>query len=272
MSAVPVESPSSGPAGGPEWTRRPAGLSRAVATELVQRIVSGAYPPGGTLPTEPALCETFSVSRTVIRESVKMLQEKGLVRVRQGSGTLITDPDSWNLLDEQVLSASIGAERDSGILDDLVVTRRLLEADMAFVAARTIDTAGLARLCELVDLMDTLVADWPRYMSRDREFHDVVMRASGNRIARGVVRALESQAADTARYVGHPNADGCIASNRGHREIYECIAAGDAEGAAAAMNRHITSGWLARRPISEGADRLDRAPSAGTAPRPGPST
>jgi DNA-binding FadR family transcriptional regulator len=244
----------------PAWTRRPAGLSRAVTTEIVQRIVAGTYPPGSALPTEPALCEAFSVSRTVVRESVKMLQEKGLVRVRQGSGTVITDPDSWNLLDEQVLAASIGSERDSAILDDLVVTRRLLEADMAFVAARSIDEAGLARLRELVDLMDTLVADWPRYVAHDKEFHDVIMRVSGNRIARGVVRSLESQAADAARYVGRPDTDGCVASNRGHREIYERIAAGDADGAAEAMTRHITQAWLSRRPGTSGADRLDREP------------
>jgi DNA-binding FadR family transcriptional regulator len=254
MSTAPLDE------GAPAWTRRPAGLSRAVATELVQRIVAGTYPPGSALPTEPALCETFSVSRTVVRESVKMLQEKGLVRVRQGSGTVITDPDSWNLLDEQVLAASIGSERHSGILDDLVVTRRLLEADMAFVAAHSIDEAGLARLRELVDLMDTLVADWPRYRPNDKEFHDVIMRASGNRIARGVVRSLESQAADAARYVGQPGTADCLASNRGHREIYERIAAGDAEGAAEAMNRHITEAWLSRRQGTGGADRLDREP------------
>jgi DNA-binding FadR family transcriptional regulator len=252
MSTAPLDE------GAPAWTRRPAGLSRAVATELVQRIVAGTYPPGSALPTEPALCETFSVSRTVVRESVKMLQEKGLVRVRQGSGTVITDPDSWNLLDEQVLAASIGSERHSGILDDLVVTRRLLEADMAFVAAHSIDEAGLARLRELVDLMDTLVADWPRYRPNDKEFHDVIMRASGNRIARGVVRSLESQAADAARYVGQPGTADCLASNRGHREIYERIADGDAEGASAAMSRHITDAWLSRRGDTEGTARLER--------------
>jgi DNA-binding FadR family transcriptional regulator len=266
MTAAPLDGP-----GPPAWTRRPTGLSRAVATELVQRIVAGTYPSGSLLPTEPALCETFSVSRTVVRESVKMLQEKGLVRVRQGSGTVVADPDSWNLLDEQVLAASIAAEEDSAILDDLVVTRRLLEADMAFVAARTIDPDGLRQLRELVEQMDAVVADWARYMPRDKEFHDVVMRASGNRIARGVVRSLESQAADTARYVGRPDTAGCTASNRGHREVYERIAAGDAPGAAEAMSRHITEAWLARRTDGRGADRLDRShPSHPHRPQEGP--
>src|SRR5437868_735380 len=76
----------------PAWVRRPANLGRAVTAELVERIVRGVHPPGTPLPPEPALCETFSVSRTVIREAMKVLQEKGLVQVRQGSGTVVTAP------------------------------------------------------------------------------------------------------------------------------------------------------------------------------------
>ncbi|MFE9043408.1 FadR/GntR family transcriptional regulator [Streptomyces sp. NPDC007818] len=251
------ETPVDG-AAAPGWTRRPAGLSAAVARELVQRIVAGRYPSGTPLPTEPSLCETFSVSRTVVRESVKMLQEKGLVRVRQGSGTLVTEPDAWNLLDAQVLGATIGSDPGSGILDDLVVTRRLLESDMTFVAAGVIEAEQLDRLRDLVEDMDGLVTDWPAYKPKDQEFHDVIMRVSGNRIARGVVRSLEWQAADAARYVGNPTTDDCVESNRGHRRIYELMAAGDAAGAAQAMTRHITDAWLARRQDNDGAERLAR--------------
>ncbi|WP_254878898.1 FadR/GntR family transcriptional regulator [Streptomyces sp. NA04227] len=253
-----IGSPADGSAATPAWTRRPAGLSTAVARELVERIVSGVYPSGSALPTEPSLCETFSVSRTVIRESVKMLQEKGLVRVRQGSGTLVTERDAWNLLDAQVLAATISTDPGSSVLDDLVVTRRLLEADMVFVATGTLDEAGLRQLGALVDLMDTLVTDWPTYMPRDKEFHDLIMKASGNRIARGVVHSLELQAADAAKYVGSPTTSDCVDSNRGHREIFERMAAGDAAGAAAAMQAHITEAWLARRQSDEGTERLAR--------------
>jgi DNA-binding FadR family transcriptional regulator len=59
----------------PEWARRPANLASALTAELVEQIVRGQYPPGAALPAEPALCEAFSVSRTVVREAVKMLQE-----------------------------------------------------------------------------------------------------------------------------------------------------------------------------------------------------
>ena len=73
------------------------------------------------------------------------------------------------------------------------------------------------------------------------------MQASGNRIARGVVRSLESQVVNTARYMGRSERALCVASNRGHRRIYERIAAHDPDGAAEAMVTHITEAWLVRR-------------------------
>jgi len=81
---------AAGVAAPPAWTRRPANLATAVTAELVERIIRGVHPPGSPLPPEPVLCVTFSVSRTVVREAVKILQEKGLVQVRQGTGTMVT--------------------------------------------------------------------------------------------------------------------------------------------------------------------------------------
>lgn len=231
----------------PAWARRPANLASALAAELVERIVGGVHPPGTPLPPEPALCEAFSVSRTVVREAVKMLQEKGLVQVRQGAGTLVTPPAMWNMLDELVLAASIAEDESIDILDDLVVTRRLLESDMANVAARVATQDVVARLRELVDRMDELVDDHITYAEHDRAFHDAIMQTSGNRIARAVVRSLESQVINTARYMGRPERAQIVASNQGHRRIYERIAAHDPAGAAEAVFTHITEAWLVRR-------------------------
>jgi DNA-binding FadR family transcriptional regulator len=239
---------TSGPvAPSPAWARRPANLASALAAELVERIVGGVHPPGTPLPPEPALCETFSVSRTVVREAVKMLQEKGLVQVRQGAGTMVTLPTMWNMLDELVLAASIAKDERIEVLDDVVVTRRLLESDMANVAARVATQDVIDRLRTLVDRMDELVDDHITYAEHDRAFHDVIMQTSGNRIARAVVRSLEGQVVNTARYMGRPERAQCVASNRGHRRIYERIAAHDPAGAAEAVFTHITEAWLVRR-------------------------
>ncbi|MEV4173159.1 FadR/GntR family transcriptional regulator [Nonomuraea sp. NPDC049709] len=251
------ESPGSVPVP-PAWVRRPASLGKAVTAELVERIVRGVHPPGTPLPPEPVLCETFSVSRTVVREAVKILQEKGLVQVRQGAGTMVTPPTMWDMLDELVLAATIDMDESLGILDDLVVTRRLLESDMAYLAARVADEDTIERLRTLVDRMDELVDDHVTYADHDRAFHDTIMQASGNRIARGVVRALESQVINTARYLGKPERALCVASNQGHRRIYERIAAHDSDGAAEAMFTHITEAWLVRRSASSAPVRLQR--------------
>lgn len=251
-------SPRSASAPAPPWARRPASLAGAVARELVVRIVSGTHAPGSQLPPEPSLCETFGVSRSVIREAMKVLQEKGLVVVRQGSGTVVTPPELWNMLDELVLGASITEDRDLTILNDLVVTRRLLESDMAHVAAKVAIPETIERLGSLVDQMDRLVDVVSEYAEHDRAFHDVIMKASGNRIARAVVRALESQAKNTARYMGRIDRDLCIASNNGHRAIYERIAARDAEGAEQAMFQHITEAWLVRQGGDARPSRLAR--------------
>src|SRR5688572_29456534 len=187
MRAVPIGESGAVAPPPPPWVLRPANLANAVAAELVERIVRGVYVPGRPLPPEPALCDAFSVSRTVVREAVKMLQEKGLVQVRQGSGTTVTAPTTWNMLDELILKASIAKDENLDILDDVVVTRRLLESDMANVAARTATQDVVDRLGGFVDEMDKLLNDHAAYADHDRAFHDVIMRASGNRIARAVV-------------------------------------------------------------------------------------
>jgi hypothetical protein len=134
-SSVTTAGSPDGLAALPAWPRRPARLGTAVTDALVERIVSGDLGPGTLLPTEPRLCEAFSVSRTVIREAVKILEQKGLVRIKQGQGTTVAKPDEWNLLDPVVLEASVRHDKDLRILDDLVEVRRVLESDMAGQAA-----------------------------------------------------------------------------------------------------------------------------------------
>jgi DNA-binding FadR family transcriptional regulator len=115
------------------------------------------------------------------------------------------------------------------------------------VAARLVTDDVVAQLRAVVDRMDELVDDPIAYATYDRDFHDLIMQTSGNRLARAVVRALEGQVLNTVRYMGNPHREQCIASNRGHRQIYERIAAREPAAAAEAMFTHITEAWLVRR-------------------------
>jgi GntR family galactonate operon transcriptional repressor len=107
---------------------RPAKLGTTVVEQLVDDIVRGALRPGSALPPEGDLCEEFGVSRTVIRESVKVIQEKGLVRIEHGRGTQVTDPRRWNLLDDVVLTSVIAHDENATFLDELVSVRTALNS------------------------------------------------------------------------------------------------------------------------------------------------
>jgi DNA-binding FadR family transcriptional regulator len=229
------------------WPKRPARLGAVVVSELLNRIVSGELPPLSTLPNEPALCEAFGVSRTVIRESVKLLEEKGLVRVRQGQGTTVTPKDDWNLLDPIVLESSVSHDHELRILDDIVEVRRVLEAQMARQAATNAAEEDLSELRRLIAKMADEARTPSIFIVTDVDYHDGIMRASGNRLARAVVRTVHTEARASVRYTGQPRRIDCETSNVGHLAIYERIAAGDGDGAAQAMSEHILGSWLNRR-------------------------
>ena len=244
-----VTAPSSpdGFAPPPAWPKRPARLGLAVVDVMLDRVVSGELEPGTLLPNEPRLCEVFGVSRTVIREALKLLEQKGLVRVKQGQGTTVGMPDEWNLLDPMVLEASVRYDKDLRIFDDLVEVRQVLESQMARQAATRATPGDHAEMRRLLDQLAIEVVMPERHVLTDLEFHDAIMRASANRLGRAVVRTIHSEARASARYTGYPQRGDCEASNLGHARVYERIVAGDEDGAAEAMSDHIMSSWRLRR-------------------------
>jgi DNA-binding FadR family transcriptional regulator len=97
--------------------------------------------------------------------------------------------------------------------------------------------------------MRTATKEPARYLELDVQFHEAIMEASGNRLGRAVIHALNHEAFRSGRYVGAPSASDCEQSNRGHQVIVDRLFDGDEVGATAAMNEHIYSSWLRRRPV-----------------------
>jgi GntR family transcriptional regulator, galactonate operon transcriptional repressor len=228
-------------------TRRPGRMASVVVEEIAHRILGGTLQEGAVLPTEPALCEEFGFSRSPVREGLKLLEERGLVRVEQGRGTTVQGRDSWNLLDPAVLRIALIYDHDMVLLDDLIAVRRLLEREMTRAAASRLSEDDLAALAENVQLMSASIGNYTRFRSLDLAFHDVIMRSSGSEIGRTIVRTIHMNA-------GHAlplSAPGARASLEGtieeHRAIYEALAARNGELAAARTAAHIDSAWAARR-------------------------
>jgi DNA-binding FadR family transcriptional regulator len=240
---------------------RPARLGTAVLSTIIDNIVSEALLPESTLPNERELCAAFGVSRSVVRESVKVLEEKGLVRVKQGHGTTVTAPEHWNLLDPLVLEASIRYDKTLRTLDDVVDVRVGLESQMTRRAAEMMSDEQIAELHEALMALGRLLDKGEAYQLADTEYHDVIHRGSGNQLARSIIRTIHPYARASMRYTVPTTAEDLASSHRGHARIYERLAARDAEGAAAAMREHILGSWLERRARPPGREVAGSSPS-----------
>ena len=226
-----------------------ARLGVAVVADLVTAIVTGDLRPDEVLPPEAELSQQFGVSRTVIRESVKRIEEKGLVVVAQGRGTTVNPPSLWNVLDPVVLSAMVDHDDSLGVLDELSIVRGSLEASMARAAA---ERQNAGRTAELTAAFEENLRrrdeDADSYNEADADFHYVVMEQSGNRLAANITRILFARARESARFTGTPGPEAMRLTLDEHREVLEAIVRGDSEQASAAMSDHIAKAWARRRP------------------------
>jgi DNA-binding FadR family transcriptional regulator len=227
--------------------RRPARFASVVVEELAEKIISGAFAEGDVLPTEPALCEQFGFSRTVVREGLKLLEERGLVRVEQGRGTTVQPRSSWDLLDPVVLRVALAYDDDMSLLDDLISVRRLLEREMAAEAAGRLTDAELAELRRLVDEMDLAYADYDRFRDCDNAFHALIMRASGNEIGLTIVRVIHRHGGATAPLAAGASRAALKRTVAEHRGIVEALAAGDGGLAGERISAHISARWAERK-------------------------
>ncbi|MGZ0152949.1 FadR/GntR family transcriptional regulator [Kribbella sp. WER1] len=228
--------------------RRPARLADLVVESVLDGVVSGSIPPGAALPPESALSEQFQVSRITVREAVKLLEAKGLVEVRRGVGAVVKDDSSWNLLDADVLASAVRNDANLSILDELVGVRIALESNLAGLAAENATDEDLAAIEAVYHRLEADTARPEIFIQTDVEFHDRIMAASGNRLARSIVSTVHSQARTSMRYQGHPSVEDVRTTNAEHRIILDHILARDPAGAATAMTTHIRTAWHRRRP------------------------
>jgi DNA-binding FadR family transcriptional regulator len=229
----------------PEARERPADM---LMRAIVDSIVAGRYEAEQALPPEAALAEHFGVSRTIVRESMKRLEEKGLVAVQQGRGTLVQPHSIWNVLDPLVLSAVIAHDERLHTLDELTLVRGALEGVMAAQAAERSSEEGVAQLAAALDHMIEVAGDYAQFRDADADFHHTVMRLSENFLASNIAGTLYGRARSFARFEGEPPPDAIERTIEQHRAIYEAIAAGDVPVAHDAMNEHIVDAWRRRSP------------------------
>ena len=89
---------------------------RDVMRLLIAEIVSGRRAVGDMLPKEVDLADEFEVSRGVARETIRALEERGLIKVRHGKGASVNEPDRWDVIDPDVLAATLESRSSGDVL------------------------------------------------------------------------------------------------------------------------------------------------------------
>lgn len=225
-----------------------ARLGVAVVQDLVAAVVTGEVTPGEILPPESVLSQRFGVSRTVIRESVKRVEEKGLLTVAQGRGTTVNPPSSWNVLDPVVLSALVDHDDSLGVLDELAIVRGSLEGSMAAAAASQMTPERSAELHAAFDRLVSTIDDFDAYNDADADFHYLIMEQSGIRLAANITRILFARARSSSRFTGTPRREALETTLEEHRRILDAVTDGDPAAAETMMREHIARAWTRRKP------------------------
>jgi GntR family galactonate operon transcriptional repressor len=221
------------------------GLQGRVIDALGQQIVGGRYKPGDLLPREAQLTEEYGVSRTSVREAMKVLAAKGLVEIRQKVGTRVRPDDLWSVFDSDILRWYNLQGRGEEIMRDLVELRQLLEPSAARLAAGRATMVDLHRIDLAQADMARSAHDHASYATSDVEFHMAVYAASHNallqRFGRLVADFMHLTFSVQQQARGHDVVDFSDDAAE-HLAVYESINRGDANAASEAMLRVVLEG------------------------------
>jgi DNA-binding GntR family transcriptional regulator len=202
-----------------EWKSRTR-LVDEVVDVIRDRIYEGGYPPGAPIRQEQLAAE-LNVSRTPLREALRMLEREGLVKVAPGRGLRVVDADLPELL-------------------DAYEAREMVDGLAARLAARRRDDAALAELSALVESQAAALDPWTAsaYTAGNVAFHRVIVEATGNPhvIAQLPLVRMTSQIFTPLKLIDRERAEQAVAE---HRAILTAIAAGDEVAAERSARAHI---------------------------------
>jgi DNA-binding FadR family transcriptional regulator len=215
-------------------------LTRSLATQIVQelgrRIVAGAYGQGDLLEDEGTLATRYQVSRSVIRDAVKILVGKGLLEVRRGIGTRVRPRSAWGLLDDDVLAWHQSAPASHAFLRQLMDLRLVIEPKAARWAAERGTAEGHALIDEAQDRMEQEKGSIEDFVVADALFHRAVLRAAGNEFLLAMESAVFSALLISIRLTNRDPREN-EESIPFHRGVADAILARNAAEAEARMER-----------------------------------
>lgn len=209
-------------------------LYQQVADSLKNQIVNRDFTVGQRLPAERVLADKFNVSRPTIREAIIALEIMGYVDCRIGSGVYVISNKG---------GASEETELDIGPFE-LMEARRLVESEVASMAAARIDDVQLAKLEELLTAMEQENETGKTGEEADREFHVTIAQGTHNSALVATIERywdIRETSPMLINMLNRARSSGVRPTIAEHRRILEALQAHDPNAASAAMSAHLTS-------------------------------
>jgi DNA-binding FadR family transcriptional regulator len=186
--------------------RRGGNLHHAVAEDIGARILRGEFAPGTLLPNEAEWCQAYKVSRTAVREAIRMLAAKGLVASRPKIGSRVEPRERWNLLDRDVLGWYGAAMDQEKFLSSIQQMRRIVEPEAAALAARNHTARQMKIIEEAMEAMRSLTVH-EEIVAADVRFHLSILAAAGNEFLVPFGFLIDSALASVFDYTRRRNDD-----------------------------------------------------------------
>lgn len=214
----------------------------SVVDEVGLRILNGTYAPSHALPTEPELMAELRISRTVLREAIKILAAKGLIVSRPKSGTHVRPSRHWNLLDPVILDLYCRVYDYSEFAQNFQKLRVIIEPEAAAMAAGQRNERQLRALDTAYAAMKAAgnIADWT---GADLTFHEAILEATGNPFMQPLGSLIRA-ALDTLLFHSAKTSANPFDSLSDHGAVLEAIRRRDPAQAREAMNRLLASTGL----------------------------
>lgn len=212
--------------------QKTATLAKRTSEKMLKYITENALAPGERLGTEKDLAEELGVSRSTIREAIKILVSRNILEVKQGSGTYISELRG---IVEDPLGLGLISDRLK-LTWDLLEVRMMIEPSIAYMAAMNATESQLAELEALCDEMEVLTSKNMDRRVPDIRFHVGVAEASGNLVAPNLIPIIDKAVELFVHYTRRERAPETVAT---HREILEGLKRRDPEWARDMMSMHL---------------------------------
>ncbi|MCQ1948489.1 MULTISPECIES: FadR/GntR family transcriptional regulator [Arthrobacter] len=210
-------------------------LNARIIETLGQDIASGVLAPGDRL-TLDGLQQEFGVSRTVVRDCMRILESMNLVYSKRRVGIVVQDPQLWNVFDPRIIKWRLAGPGRAEQFRTLTELRVGVEPVAAAAAARHAAAAERDRMVELAAELRRLgeAGELEEFLQADIEFHTLLLRSSGNDMFASLQDVVaEVLAGRTRQGMMPPNPS--EAALRGHALVADAVAAGDGAAALAHM-------------------------------------